>query len=224
MPIQHSNYFSIGGLIFLVILSKNEENREEKKRKEGETKMESKLKKYEKKERKQLVKSHETLWELNHRLLPPQSVPPLQLSLMKPHFREIWPRSQGSLSSAPNQGLLYLAVRGKLPEFSIPSNSKTKRLNLNSWWVWLRDLGFPSSPQPLPTHSWLYPRSHSPRILRFQPPLLHLTHQFRPGRASWSSTCVQQPKQWLRCPECRGVHKKKFQSTPQRNGLYLISV
>lgn len=29
------------------------------------------------------LKSHETLWELNHRLLPPQSVPPLQLSLMK---------------------------------------------------------------------------------------------------------------------------------------------
>lgn len=55
MPIQHSNYFSIGGLIFLVILSKNEENREEKKRKEGETKMESELKKYkEKKDRKQI--------------------------------------------------------------------------------------------------------------------------------------------------------------------------
>ena len=45
MLIQHSNYFSIGYLIFLMILSKDKENREEKKRKKGGTKMESKLKK-----------------------------------------------------------------------------------------------------------------------------------------------------------------------------------
>ena len=137
----------------------------------------------------------------------------------KSHFRQIWPRNQGSLSSTQS-GLLYLAGRGKLPEFSIPSNSKPKRLNLNSWWVWLGDLGFPSSPQPLPTHSWLYPRSHSPRILRLQPPLPHLTHKFRPGKASWSSTWVQQPKQWLILPRVwRGSIRKISKALPKGMGL-----
>lgn len=137
----------------------------------------------------------------------------------KSHFRQIWPRSQGSLSSAQS-GLLYLAGRGKLPEFSIPSNSKPKRLNLNSWWVWLGDLGFPSSPQPLPTHSCapgVEPGAQSQEY--WDSNHLYLWESklvFNLGPAAKAVAHFAQSEE--------GVHKKNFQSTPQRNGLYLKSV
>lgn len=127
----------------------------------------------------------------------------------KSHFRQIWPRSQGSLSSAQS-GLLYLAGRGKLPEFSIPSNSKPKRLNLNSWWVWLGDLGFPSSPQPLPTHSWLYPRSHSPRILRLNHLYLISLLSSDLGKQAGLQLGSSSQSSGSFCPECRGGPEEKF--------------
>ena len=138
---------------------------------------------------------------MNHCFLPPQSVPPLQLSLTKVPPQAKMAKKSGLPLLSSQSRLIISHWEGQTARIFHPLQLEAKEAKFKFLVSVAERFGIPFL-STASTHP-LLALSQEPQSKNTETPSTFTSshsYKFRPGRASWSSTCVQQPKQWLSLP------------------------